>query len=400
MSAVNSRSDKISPRQQYFVILCYWLSTFAEGSSRIIIPLYFASIGISVVNIAFMFFWFEAFGLFANFFSGFFINRYGYRRSILISLAFHTIASTLYLLISAQSDYWFLIVLTNISRSFRGVGKELIKTTSSAYMRFSKKSDRSSLIQILLGGQETVKGVGVLLGGYFLTYLGFFSTFAFMAFITFSAFMIAFLKISDRYENNKIDLQGFANVRPEMKFLAWSHTFLYAGRDIWLVVALPIYGQSIDLRPEHISVILAAGLVVFGFIQPFFAKLMRVSPIKLRHRTAAYIFPFLTALVPLSALFVELNFTSLLLIVVLYNFLSGISTVPQNHLHIKFAKKNRASVDIAYYKTISQIGKTVSVLASGYLYHHYSLRGCLMASIASLFIAAVIGFKIRKKSKI
>ena len=145
--------------QRRLIAWSYWVSTFSEGASQILIPLYFASLGIAITKIAVMFVFYEFFGLITHLYAGFFINKYGYKRAFILSLLFHTFASLGYLFLF-QGPFILTIVLVNILRAFRGIGKELIKTTSGSYFRHLANSHLHT--NLLFGGKESLKGLGIL----------------------------------------------------------------------------------------------------------------------------------------------------------------------------------------------------------------------------------------------
>ena len=165
------------------VATIYWLSTFCEGASAIIIPLYFSSKGISAGDIGLMFFFFEIFGLVTNFLSGFYINRVGYKVATCNALICHILASFGYLILDSSFSSIFIISLVFLFRSFRGVGTELLKLTSSAYFKseLTHYSKYKFLPQHSLQGvKDIIRGFGLLLGGLILSYYGFENSFIFL----------------------------------------------------------------------------------------------------------------------------------------------------------------------------------------------------------------------------
>ncbi|MFK7873261.1 MAG: MFS transporter [Oligoflexales bacterium] len=383
--------------QKLLIVLSYWFSTFVEGATRIIIPLYLTSIGITATKIAVIFFLFEAFGLFTNIYAGFFINRYGYKLSFVLSLLMHTCASIIFVCVEPGMLPMTVLGISSIAHSLRGVAKELIKTTSSAYIK--QGESKSRVIQVLLGGKDTTKGIGILCGGFLLTWFNFHSSFYFLGMITFCVLVVSILWIEDFREKKKADFKDFWNPKSTMKTLAFSRAFLYAGRDFWLVVAIPVYASQTNISQTEISGLLAFGLICFGLIQPSFGNFMKIkfsNKNKWKNTEVLWVLPAILAPIPLMLLVTTLNIWSLAIIIAFYNILAGMATVPHNSLHVKFARKKRASVDISYYKTIGQIGKTIAVLASGYLFDVFGLTGCLIASSSSLFMSSVMSFSLRK----
>lgn len=411
MELGTSSSNAKVARQRRLITFSYWVSTLADGASRIIIPLYFAALGISATTIGVAFLFYEIFGLLTNLYSGFFINRYGYRRAFLVSLVLHTVASFGYLFLFPEHSLWLTLLLVNVLRAFRGMGKELLKTASSAYFKHlsvgEQKQNRLP-IQILLGGKDGFKGLGLLLGGGLLTFLGFKLSFVFLGLLTLICFVVSLRCVSDHREKKQIAYSGFFKIKRKLSLLAGARIFLYASRDLWLVIPVPLYLSSLGVSDISVAAMLAAGLIVFGLSQPLAASQMKTRWVlgglvlkpKLRCRLLAIWAPILLSLVPLGMLFVQEEMMLFLLGILLYNLIAGVATVPHNHLHLKFARVKRTSVDIAFYKTVSQLGKVGALPVSGLLYTVYGIQGCLIASSVVLLASALLAALLGKKSRV
>ena len=330
------------------------------------------------------------------------MNRYGYKVAFIGSLLSHTIASFCFLFIQPEISHFYVLVICGIARSFRGVGDALIKTTASAYVK-QDKGGRSKLIQLLIGGKDTTKGIGILTGGFLLTSIGIFSSFIALGLVTAICTFIALIFIKDHRENKIIDdFKGFLRVRKQMKYLSLARAFLYSGRDLWLVIPIPVFAVKANIEPSITGSILAAGVIGFGIAQPFFNAVLRKKnrlKNKWKRRPLLIWAPFVLAVLTTSLLWIPSSIENFIWVIFAYNIFAALATVPHNHFELKFARRKRASADIAYYKTISHIGKVFAVLASGYLYDKFGLNGCLLAACFVLLIASFIGFILRKPCK-
>lgn len=381
--------------QRRVLALSYWSSTFCEGASSILIPLYFASMGIAATKIAVLFVVYEVFGLLTNIYSGFFINRFGYKKAFVISLLLHTVASFGYIAMFL-GPHVVMVLLINTLRAFRGIAKELIKTTSASYCRVI--ADHHLHSHIIFGGKETLKGVGFFVGGLLISLVSFQVSFLVLGFITFLFMCLSLFAIEDFRETQQESYKGFFKAKYHMTLLALIQAFLYAGRDIWLVIALPIFLTQIGISKIYTAGILAIGLILFGLVQPltgiFVKAKIKLGGIKLKDKwyyedimTLSSVF---LMVIPLLMYF-KLEHTWFVFGCVLaYSVLSGLATTPHNFLHIRFARSYRASLDISFYKTISQLGKVFAVIFSGILYDMYGIKACLMASFVALFMATII----------
>ena len=396
---------KHTQQQLHIVSWAYWLSTFCEGATRILIPLYFYSLGMKVTKIAFLFVCYELCGLLANMSSGFVLNRGGYKRTFLGALFLHTLASAGYLFVPWLGVGMMLLVWVGMLRAMRGVAKELLKTTSSAYIKHLQTNHLQS--HWLLGGKDSAKGIGLLAGGVMLSLIGFVGAFGFLTIASLVALIMAGGRVGDVREQKTVSFQQFSHVETRMKLLAAARALLYAGRDMWLVLALPIYLSNMGISKVNVGAILAAGLITFGLIQPISGWW-----VKQRWTLGAYtikdpwlyervLFVSCVALagVPIMMLFYGQSLLAAIILIVLYNVISGLATAPHNDLQMRFAQSNRASIDIAFYKTISQLGKIGAVFLSGLLYQHWGLEGCLWVSFFSLLLSGILGIWVAVLSK-
>lgn len=202
------------------VALIYWLSTFCEGASAIIIPLYFSSKGINAADIGLMFFFFEIFGLITNFLSGFYINRVGYKLATCNALICHILASFGYLILDSSFSTFMVISLVFVFRSFRGIGTELLKLTSSAYFKSELRSDSKYKYlpqHSLQGIKDIIRGYGLLLGGLILSFYGFDDSFIFLGAITIFCLVVSLIWLPKRFDKISIsNPKDFFKVRKNM----------------------------------------------------------------------------------------------------------------------------------------------------------------------------------------
>ncbi len=392
--------------QRLLITLFYWLSTFCDGAARIIIPLYFVGLGVKPQNIGLTFFYYEFSAFFTNIFAGFLLNRLGYKKGFVIALGLHTLASAIYVAVHPDLTMIILMTLVGISRALRGSAKELIKTTSVAYLKKRGHSGKQYLYaQILLGGNEGLKGVGVLAGGILLSSLTFSNAFIALGLITFIPMIVATTILADVRETTSLNFHEFTKVKPKMKRLATMRAFLYASQDVWMLAGLPIYLVEKGYPPMSISILLAVGTIVFGAIQPPFARLVhqgitfrgKVIFGKIRYRDCMFYTTFPLVLIPIVLLFDPQSITVIMLTVIACNLFAGMATTSHNHLHLKYARDRRSSVDIAYYKAVAQLGKLLAALASGYLYQYMHFSGCLGLGIASAGASSIIAFGFIKR---
>ncbi len=383
----------------------YWSSTLVDGASRIIVPLHLARIGVSPTGIGLTFVASEFFALLASLLAGLSLSRLGYRFSFLLALFVQLLASVGYVLLDGEADgqpssVVFVVVLVSLLRAGHSVGKELGRTTSSAFFKvLPPSSDDGNRfdIQVLLGGKDGVKGVGILVGGLLVGLLGLTTAFLTLALLSLGVLLALGVGLPDHRDRPVPTRTVWRTADRELVWLAIARALLYGGRDVWLVVAGPLMLSSAGAADVLVGLAFAAGLVIFGLAQPLtsYVRARRWRPAAtqvtdLDWRPVLTGAPLLAATVPLALAASGLADSLLALTgaVIAYNAVAGFATVPHNHLHLVLARVDVAASDLTVYRSISQMGKVLSVGLSGTLLSQFGFVGCLLASTVFLIGSA------------
>jgi hypothetical protein len=85
-----------------------------------------------------------------------------------------------------------------------------------------------------------------------------------------------------------------------------------------------------------------------------------------------------------------------MLLICLYQLLNGACAVYQNHLKLEFASKEKTSIDLAAFKTLSNVFKPVAIFIAGILadtmgfswVFYFSALLVLFSALTSFFLAS------------
>ena len=205
------------------VALGYWSAALTNGALRVIVPIYFASVGVSISKIAFLFFLFKFAEIFAPMGIGVMLNRLGYKRTFIAGLVVHSVISSFYMVPS--------FVLLYIERFVRGL--LYMADMSAVYVKhFSLKEKQRFLINMILGLKEASKGIGMIGGGLLIAVLPIENTLLiFSAFTAVSAF-VALWYLPDLKEQVKLPvLKIWGAVDKKIKTLGLGFELLNNGLD-------------------------------------------------------------------------------------------------------------------------------------------------------------------------
>jgi predicted MFS family arabinose efflux permease len=338
------------------VALGYWSAALTNGALRVIVPVYFASTGVSISKIAFLFFLFKFAEIFAPIGIGVMLNRLGYKRTFIAGLAIHSLISFLFFAPS--------LIFIYIERFVRGL--LYMADMSAVYVKhFCRKENQRFLINMMLGLKEASKGIGMIGGGLLITVFTIENTLSIFAVFTAISALIALRSLPDLKEQVKLPvLKIWGAVSKKVKTLGLGFGLLNGALDAWGVVVLPVYlTQVLGIAPAFVGTVMMAEYVFQGLIVTFFSKYvnLRWEPRRL------LILGGLVLTAVTLALSLAVALYPFLILVFIFMFFFSVSMVYYNHLMLEYATEEKTSLDLATYTTLSNIFKPVGVFASGVL---------------------------------
>jgi len=338
------------------VALGYWSAALTNGALRVIVPVYYASVGVSLSKIAFLFFLFKFAEIFAPLGIGVMLNRWGYKRTFITGLTIHSLISSFYMVPS--------FVLVYMERFIRGL--LYMADISAVYVKhFSVKEKQRFLINMILGLKEASKGVGMIGGGLLIVVMTIENTLLVFAVFTAISALVAVRYLPDLQEQVKLPVHKiWGAVDKKIKTLGLGFGLLNGALDAWGVVILPIYlTKVLGVAPAFVGTVMMAEYIFQGLIVTFFSKYLN-----LRWEPRRLLVLGGLLLVPVSlALSLATTLYPFLALVFIYMFFFSVAMVYYNHLMLDFASEEKTSLDLATYTTLSNIFKPIGVFASGLL---------------------------------
>ena len=338
------------------VALGYWSAALTNGALRVIVPVYFVSVGVSISKIAFLFFLFKFAEIFAPMGIGVMLNRWGYKKTFITGLAVHSLISSFYMVPS--------FILIYLERFVRGL--LYMADMSAVYVKhFSQKENQRFLINMMLGLKEASKGVGMIGGGLLIALLTLENTLLVFAVFTALSALVAARYLPDLKEQVKMPvLKIWGTVDKKIKTLGLAFGLLNGALDAWGVVVLPVYlTKVLGVAPAFVGTVMMAEYIFQGLIVTFFSKY-----VNLRWEPRRLLLLGGLLLTPVSlALSLPTTLYPFLALIFVYMFFFSASMVYYNHLMLDFASEEKTSLDLATYTTLTNIFKPIGVFASGLL---------------------------------
>ncbi len=269
--------------KQYLVVTGnYWAFTLTDGALRMLVVLYFNQLGYSPLQIAFLFIFYEIFGVVTNLVGGWLGARLGLNRTMNMGLGLQVFAL---LMLTVPSD-WLTVVWVMVAQALSGIAKDLNKMSAkSSIKHLVPENAQGTLykwVAILTGSKNALKGVGFFMGAVLLSLVGFTGAVLAMAIMLTLVWLLSMLLLKQdlgRMKQKPKFTDIFSKSRA-INVLAAARMFLFASRDVWFVVALPVFLKEVlDWSFWQVGFFMASWVIGYGVIQsiaPYFTgKLQR-----------------------------------------------------------------------------------------------------------------------------
>ncbi|WP_028867047.1 organoarsenical effux MFS transporter ArsJ [Psychromonas arctica] len=392
-----------SLRQYLLVTFNYWNFTITDGALRMLVVLYFYQLGYSPLNIALLFLFYEIFGVVTNLVGGWLGARIGLNRTMNIGLGMQVFAL---LLLTVPSE-WLTIPWVMMAQALSGIAKDLNKMSAKSSIKTLIPNNQQGKlyhwVAVLTGSKNALKGAGFFIGGLLLTLVGFQVALMIMAGVLAVVFVMSLLFLEGDLGKAKTKpkfSQMFSKSGP-VNILSAARLFLFASRDVWFVVALPIYLASIfGWSHSIVGGFLAAWVIAYGIVQGFAPK---ITAFFAKEGSApggkhAMLWCALLAVVTgVLAVGIQLEWQVQTLIIVgllIFGAIFAINSSLHSYLIISYAKQDGMSLDVGFYYMANAMGRLVGTVLSGWIYQAYGFAACLWIAFVFLLITSVISLKL------
>jgi predicted MFS family arabinose efflux permease len=391
-------------RQYLLVTTNYWAFTLTDGALRMLVVLHFHTLGYSPLQIALLFLFYELFGVVTNLVGGWLGARLGLNRTMNLGLALQVVALAMLLLPTPSLTVAWVMAAQALS----GIAKDLNKMSAKSAIKLLIPGEAQGAlyrwVALLTGSKNALKGVGFFLGGALLSVLGFRLAVGVMAAMLALVWLGSVLCL-------KKDL-GKAKAKPRFRDLfsksaainrlSAARLFLFGARDVWFVVALPVF-LATSLGWDHWSVgsFLALWIIGYGLVQSAAPWLTGSRAGRVPDGRSAFIWALaLSALPAAIALGLDTGLdteTVLLGGLMLFGVLFAINSSLHSYLIVSYASADGVSLDVGFYYMANAMGRLVGTLLSGWLYQSAGLELCLWVSSLFVAVAALLSISLPRR---
>lgn len=390
-------------RQYAIVTGNYWAFTLTDGALRMLVVLHFHQLGYSPLQIAALFLFYEIFGIVTNLFGGYLGARIGLNRTMNIGLGLQVIA----LALLTVPTHWLSVPLVMGAQALSGIAKDLNKMSAKSAIKLLVPGDQQGTlfkwIAVLTGSKNALKGVGFFLGGALLALLGFKGAVLAMAAALALVWIasVILLKQDLGKAKNKPKFNELFSKSRAINILSAARLFLFGARDIWFVVALPVFLSSqLGWNFWWVGGFLASWVIGYGLVQSAAPALLRNKNDAAPTGSAALLWAIILALVTAGlalAISTSVAITSALIIgLILFGIVFAINSSVHSYLIVSYAKDDGVSLDVGFYYMANAMGRLIGTVLSGYLYQLGGLSLCLWGSAIFLLVVVVISTALPK----
>ena len=396
----------LSPLQQYGVVTAnYWAFTLTDGALRMLVVFHFHQLGYSTLEIAFLFLFYEFFGIITNLYGGWLGARFGLRLTLWTGTLLQVAALLMLIPVADTWPKWWSVAYVMVAQAISGIAKDLnkmsaksaIKTVVSETPDDQNRGDAQLFqwVAILTGSKNALKGVGFFLGGLLLTSLGFNAAVGVMAVGLFVAFLLTLVLPADIGRmKQKPAFSALFSKSQGINVLSLARFFLFGARDVWFVVALPVFLQAVlGWRYWEVGGFMGLWVIGYGIVQAAAPALRRTwgsgrPPGPSAVQFWAAVLTAIPALIAI-ALWREVAHPGVAIVAGLAAF--GVVFAMNSSIHsymvLAYSDAEAVSLNVGFYYMANAAGRLVGTLLSGAVFLAGGMQACLWCSAGLVLLS-------------
>lgn len=379
----------------------YWNFTITDGALRMLVVLHFHQLGYTSLEIASLFLFYEFFGVVTNLIGGWLGAKLGLNRTMNIGLGMQVIA----LLMLAVPSTMLTVPWVMLAQAMSGIAKDLNKMSAKSAIKTLVPNEQQGAlykwIAILTGSKNALKGAGFFLGGLLLAVIGFKGAVVAMAAVLFVVLILSLMWLEKDMgkAKQKIKFSQIFSKSSSINILSAARMFLFGARDVWFVVALPLYLSQV-FNWDHLMVggFLATWVIAYGLVQGFAPRITGKAKGVVPDGRAAMVWAGGLAVVTAVIAFgIGYQWQPQLMIVIgllVFGAIFAVNSSLHSYLIVSYAKDDGVSLDVGFYYMANAMGRLIGTILSGLIYQQYGLAACLWVSFAFLAATTLISIKL------
>jgi predicted MFS family arabinose efflux permease len=383
------------------VTAAYWAFMLSDGALRMLVLLHFNGLGFTPIQLAWLFLLYECAGIATNLAAGWLAARFGLAATLFGGLTLQIAA----LAALAQLDpTWTIpasVAFVMAVQGLSGVAKDLAKMSSKSAVKHLAPTTGGGLfrwVAALTGSKNAVKGAGFFLGAALLALAGFQTAIWSMAAVLLVILVAVALFLPPGLPGRMKGEEAWSGWRardPRVNRLSLARLFLFGARDVWFVVGIPIYFQSIlsdgtaEGRREAFFLVggfMALWIIAYGAVQAIAPRILG-GPDQPQGAITRKAVTWSGALIPIPCLLAAMAAlmaeptaaltASLIAGLLAFGFVFAVNSSVHSYLILAFGSADRITRDVGFYYMANAAGRLLGTLLSGLSYQIGGLPLCL-----------------------
>ncbi len=363
-------------RNYALVTAGYWTFTLTDGALRMLVLLHFNDLGYSAVAIAFLFLAYEFMGILTNLLGGWVGSRRGLNRTLVAGLVLQIVALMALSAESSSWERWLSVAFVMAMQALSGVAKDLTKMSSkSAVKTVAGDGSLFRLVAILTGSKNALKGVGFFLGAALLAGVGYDGALWLMsgALAAMVVVLLVFLNEDIGKSKKKPPLRSVLSKSTAINRLSVARFFLFGSRDIWFVVALPVFlSDVLGWSDRTVGAFLALWVIGYGVVQSSAPRILTLRQTAVDEVRSAREWALVLAVVAATIASLVAFDVAVKIAIVAGLIVFGVVFAMNSSLHsflvLAFSDDDEVALDVGFYYSANAAGRLVGTLLSGLLY--------------------------------
>jgi predicted MFS family arabinose efflux permease len=374
----------------------YWAFTLTDGAIRMLVVLYFHQLGYSPFAIAMLFLFYEFFGIVTNLVGGWLADRLGMNVTMHLGMAMQVGALAMLTVPVAMLTVPYVMFAQAVSGVAKDLNKMSAKSSVKTLVPFGDNARLFKWVALLTGSKNALKGVGFFLGAMLLSLVGFSHALFILAgslFVVMAVTMWLLPRELGKAQSKTKFTQVFSN-NAAINWLSAARFFLFGARDVWFVVAVPVFMYS-ELQWDFmwVGAFMAVWVIGYGVVQAVVPSLLRARPADAK---AARLWAWVLSIIPATmalALMYGVDSASVLVIgLVLFGIVFAINSALHSYLILAYAGNDKVALKVGFYYMANAGGRLIGTVLSGWGYQQYGLIGCLWLSTGFIIVAWVLSW--------
>ena len=389
-----SAAQRSADLRNYVIVTgAYWADTITDGAIRLLVLFYFYERGYSPLEVASLFLFYELFGIVTNLVGGWLAARMGLRFTLLGGLGTQLVALGM---LAAAPQSLLVVPYVMAAQALSGIAKDLTKMSSKSAVKLVVPEDASGQlyrwVALLTGSKNAIKGVGFFVGGLLLTTAGFRAGLAVLMAVVATALVVVLFAMRGRLgrPDRKAKFRGMFSNNRAVNVLAAARIFLFASRDVWFVVGVPVF-----LRSEQgwsfwqVGAFLAVWVIGYGAVQATAPRYVRDPD----GQTATWLACALAAFPAAIAIALAAGVDGSVAVVAglfAFGLVFALNSAVHSYLILAYAEGDKVAMNVGFYYMANAAGRLTGTVLSGLLYQWQGLEACLWGSAIFVVITAAL----------